>query len=48
MGAAERLEGTDDRAVPPLAEEALLVRKRRVETGRVRVSVARTTPDPSP
>ena len=38
--ATERLDGTDDRAVLLLVEEALLVGKRRVETGRVRVSVA--------
>jgi stress response protein YsnF len=35
----ESLDGTDGRAVLPLVEEALRVGKRRVETGRVRISV---------
>jgi stress response protein YsnF len=35
----ERLDGTDGYAVLPLVEEALRVGKRRVEAGRVRVSV---------
>ena len=39
----ERLDGTDGRAVLPLVEEALRVGKRRVETGRVRVSVTTET-----
>ena len=44
--AAERLDGTgEDEAVLPLAEEALRVGKRRVETGRVRVSVATEAED---
>lgn len=38
--AAERLDNTGDEVVLPLVEEALRVGKRRVETGRVRVSVA--------
>ncbi|MBD0276034.1 MAG: DUF2382 domain-containing protein [Acetobacteraceae bacterium] len=37
---AERLDDTAGEAVLPLVEESLLVGKRRVETGRVRVSVA--------
>ncbi len=41
--ATERLEDTGDSAVLPLVEEALRVGKRRVETGRVRVSVATET-----
>lgn len=41
--ATERLDGTGDRAVLPLVEEALRVGKRRVETGRVRVPVATDT-----
>ena len=41
--ATEKLDGTDRDAVLPLLEEALLVGKRRVETGRVRVSVATDT-----
>lgn len=36
---ADRIEGTAEEAVLPLVEEALRVGKRRVETGRVRVSV---------
>ncbi len=36
----KRPDGTADEAVFPLVEEALRVGKRRVETGRVRVSVA--------
>jgi uncharacterized protein (TIGR02271 family) len=44
--AAERLDGTgEDEAVLPLAQEALRVGKRRVETGRVRVSVATEAED---
>ena len=39
----ERLDGTDDCAVLPLVEEAPLVGKQRVETGRVRVPVATET-----
>ena len=38
--ATEKLDGAGDEAVLPLAEEVLRVSKRRVETGRVRVSVA--------
>jgi len=41
--ATEKLDGKDRDAVLPLLEEALLVGKRRVETGRVRVSVATDT-----
>ena len=41
--ATEKLCGTDRDAVLPLLEEALVVGKRRVETGRVRVSVATDT-----
>lgn len=41
--ATEKLDGTDHHAVLPLLEEALRVGKRRVETGRVRVSVATDT-----
>jgi hypothetical protein len=41
--AAERLDDTGECAVLPLAEEALRVGKRRVETGRVRVSVSTET-----
>lgn len=37
--AAERLDDTDKELVLPLIEEALRVGKRRVETGRVRISV---------
>ena len=37
--ATEKLEGLDQELVLPLVEEALRVGKRRVETGRVRVSV---------
>lgn len=37
--ATERLEGPEQELVLPLVEEALRVGKRRVETGRVRVSV---------
>lgn len=36
----ERLDGADEELVLPLIEEALRVGKRRVETGRVRVSLA--------
>ena len=39
----ERPDDTDDRAVLPLVEETLRVGKRRVETGRIRVSVATAT-----
>jgi stress response protein YsnF len=39
----ESLDGTDDRAVLPLVEEALRVGKRLVETGRVRVSISTDT-----
>ena len=35
-----RIDGAGDEAVLPLAEELLRIGKRRVETGRVRVSVA--------
>ena len=38
--ATEKLDDTGDDAVLPLVEEALRVGKRRVETGRVRVSVS--------
>ena len=41
--ATEKPDGTDRHAVLPLLEEALLVGKRRVETGRVRVSVVTDT-----
>ena len=41
--ATEKLDGTDRDAVLPLLEEALVVGKRRVETGRVRVSIATET-----
>jgi uncharacterized protein (TIGR02271 family) len=42
----KRPDGTgEDEAVLPLAEEALRVGKRRVETGRVRVSVATEAED---
>ena len=37
---AERIDDTAGEAVLPLVEETLLVGKRRVETGRVRVSVS--------
>ena len=37
---ADRLDETASEAVLPLVEETLLVGKRRVETGRVRVSVS--------
>ena len=40
---AGRINNADDEAVLPLVEEALRVGKRRVETGRVRVSVATET-----
>lgn len=41
--AAEKLERSGDEAVLPLVKETLRVGKRRVETGRVRVSVATET-----
>ena len=41
--ATERLDDTGEHAVLPLVEEALRVGKRRVETGRVRVSVSTET-----
>ncbi len=41
--ATERLDDTGECAVLPLAEEALRVGKRRVETARVRVSVSTET-----
>ena len=43
MVATEKVYGSDRDAVLPLLEEALVVGKRRVETGRVRVSVATET-----